>query len=162
VAVLLNPDEQVAEPAYQSVHAAAQRHAVSLIRVPARTTEEIAQAFVTMKEERSQAIVVTGGAFFVQRRTQLADLAAKTRLPAVYYRREYVEAGGLMSYGRNAAIAYRRAAAYVDKILKGSKPEELPVEQPSVIELVINRKAAKALGVSFPPQVLVRADKIID
>jgi putative ABC transport system substrate-binding protein len=115
-----------------------------------------------MKQEDSEAVVVTGGAFFVQRRTQLADLAAKTRLPAVYYRREYVEAGGLMSYGRNAAISYRRAAAYVDRILKGAKPEELPVEQPSVIELVVNRKAAKALGITFPPQVLVRADKIIE
>lgn len=162
VAVLLNPDEQFSETTYESIQAAAKRRNVSLVPVRVTTREQIEQAFAVMKEERSHALVVAGGAFFVQHRRQLTELAAKWRLPAIYNRREYVEAGGLMSYGRNPAIGYRRAATYVDKILKGAKPADLPVEQPNVIELAINRRTAKGLGIAFPPQLLVRADKIID
>jgi putative tryptophan/tyrosine transport system substrate-binding protein len=162
VAVLVNPGEQFSEAAFRSVEAAARRHNTNIVRVGARSAAEIDRAFVTMKQERAQALVVVGGAFFVQQRSQLTDLASKARLPAVYYRREYVEAGGLMSYGRNAAIGYRRAATYVDKVFKGASPADLPVEQPTVIEVVVNRKAAKELGITFPPQVLVQADKIIE
>lgn len=94
-------------------------------------------------------------------RTQVAGLAAKNRLPAMYYAAEFVEAGGLMFYGVDFADLYRRAASYVDKILKGSKPAELPVEQPTKFELIINLKAAKQIGLTIPPHVLARADKVI-
>jgi len=99
---------------------------------------------------------------FFGERSHLVDLAAKTRLPAVYTSREYVDAGGLMSYGPNQAELYRRAATYVDKILKGAKPGDLPVEQPTKFELIINLKTAKALGLTIPQPVLGRADQIIE
>ncbi len=94
-------------------------------------------------------------------RTQVVGLAAKSRLPAIYYAAEYVEHGGLMSYGTNFADLYRRAAIYVDKILKGAKPAELPVEQPKKFELIIDLKAAKQIGLTIPPNLLARADKVI-
>ena len=94
-------------------------------------------------------------------RAQLADLAVKNRLPAIYHRPEYVEAGGLMYYGANTPDLFRRAATYVDKILKGAKPADLPVEQPTKFEFIINLKAAKQIGLTIPPNVLARADKVI-
>jgi len=162
VAVLLNPSEAFSEIAYKDVQTAAARHKLLLTRVDATNAAEIEQAFATIKQERSQALIVAGGASFVQWRRQLVAIAAQARLPTIYYRRDYVEAGGLMSYGRNPSLGYRRAAIYVDKILKGAKPADLPVDQASVIELVLNQTAAKLLGVTFPGKILVRADKIID
>jgi len=99
---------------------------------------------------------------FVSERRRLVDLAAKNRLPAVYGSREFVDAGGLMSYGPNIADLNRRAATYVDKILKGAKPSDLPVEQPTKFEVVINLKAAKALRLTIPPSLLQRADQVIE
>jgi len=98
---------------------------------------------------------------FTNERRHLVDLAAKTRLPAVYPQRDFVDAGGLLSYGPNGPDLFRRAATYVDKILKGAKPADLPVEQPTKFELVINLKTAKALGLTIPPSVLARADEVI-
>jgi putative ABC transport system substrate-binding protein len=104
---------------------------------------------------------VLGSAVLLLQRTQIADLAVKSRLPAIYDRREFVDDGGLMSYGTNFADLSRRAATYVDKILKGTKPADLPVEQPTKFELIINLKAAKQIGLTIPPNVLARADKVI-
>jgi putative tryptophan/tyrosine transport system substrate-binding protein len=162
VAVLMNPDEVFSESVYKSIQIAAKRHALTLMPVRARTLEEIEQAFATMKRERCQALLVAGSSFFTHHYAKFPDWAAKAHLPAMYYRREFVEAGGLMSYGRNVDVSNRRPAVYVDKILKGAKPADLPVEEPSLLELVLNKRAAKALGVTFPGKVLVRADKIID
>jgi putative tryptophan/tyrosine transport system substrate-binding protein len=101
------------------------------------------------------------GSVLVLRRAQLTDLAVKSRLPAIYPQAEFTEAGGLMYYGTNTPDLFRRAATYVDKILKGAKPADLPVEQPTKFEFVINLKAAKQIGLTIPPNVLVRADKVI-
>jgi putative tryptophan/tyrosine transport system substrate-binding protein len=100
--------------------------------------------------------------FTLSQRAQLVEFAAEHRLPAIYENSDFVDVGGLMSYGPNISDLYRRAATYVDKILKGAKPADLPIEQPTKIELVLNMKAAKALGISFPASVLLRADKLIE
>ena len=129
--------------------------------VEARGPEDFDRAFSDMSRARADAVTVQStNIFFIERR-RLVDLAAKHRLPAVYQTRESVDAGGLMSYGPNIADLHRRAATYVDKILKGAKPGDLPVEQPTKLELVINFKTAKALGLTIPPSVLGRADEII-
>ena len=114
-----------------------------------------------MAKERVGALLVLSDSIFNSHRTRLADLAARSRLPAAYGVRESVEAGGLMSYGPSFLDSFRRAATYVDKILKGAKPAELPVEQPTKFELVINMKTAKALGLTIPQSVLLRADEVI-
>src|SRR4029077_6687684 len=104
---------------------------------------------------------VLTNSFTIARQTQVAGLAVKSRLPVIFPQREYVEAGGLMTYGVSMTDLYRRAATYVDKILKGGKPADLPVEQPTKFELVINLKTAKQIGLTIPPNVLARADKVI-
>ena len=108
----------------------------------------------------TQSSCLQAPSLFSQRK-QLAELAAKSRLPAIYYTREFVEAGGLMYYGANTPDLFRRAATYVDKILKGAKPADLPVEQPTKFEFIINLKAAKQIGLTIPPNVLARADRVI-
>jgi putative ABC transport system substrate-binding protein len=111
--------------------------------------------------ERAGALLVAADGMFLLHRARIADLAAKTRLPAMYGLREYVDAGGLAVYGPSLRENFRRAATYVDKILKGAKPADLPVEQPTKFELVINLKTAKALGLTIPPSLLLRADEVI-
>src|SRR5262245_11912331 len=120
------------------------------------------RAFSDMTRAHAGALAALPSVMFINERRRLVDLAAKNRLPAVYIAREFVDAGGLMAYGPNVADLVRRAAPYVDKILKGAKPSDLPVEQPTTFELVINLKTAKALGLTIPQSVLLRADQVIE
>jgi len=118
-------------------------------------------AFQAATKKRAKALMVLSGGFFAFHQKRIIDLAAKSRLPAMYTNNQYVEAGGLMSYAADRLEQFRRAAEYVDKILKGAKPADLPVERPKKFELIINLKAAKQIGLTIPPSVLVRADKVI-
>ncbi len=122
----------------------------------------MAAAFLGMKKNHDQGVVVTSSAFMFVHRKAIVDLAAAHRIAAVYELQVFVEPGGLMSYGVNVSEMQRRAAVYVDKILKGAKPADLPVEQPTKFELVINLKTAKALGLTIPPSLLLRADQVIE
>ena len=129
--------------------------------VEARDPADFDRAFSDMTRARAGALTLLPANMFLREHRRLVDLAAKNRLPAVYPWREGVDAGGLMSYGANLADLQRRAATYVDKILKGAKPGDLPIEQPTKFELVINLKTAKDLGLTIPPSVLARADDLI-
>ena len=162
VAVLWNPTNP-ANAAYLTVlQAVAQKLGVKLQPVEVRDPGGFDRAFASMSAERAQALVVVVDPLTVRYRVRIAELAAKYRLPAVYGFREFADAGGLMAYGANMADLCRRAATYVDKILKGAKPADLPVEQPEKFELVINLKTAKALGLTIPPSLLQRADQVIE
>ena len=130
--------------------------------VEARGPDDFDRAFSEMTKARAGALTVLPSTMFLNERRRLVELAAKNRLPTVFPNRDSVDAGGLMSYGPSIADNFRRAAAYVDKILKGAKPGDLPVEQPTKFELVINLKTAKALGLTIPPSVLGRADQVIE
>ena len=123
--------------------------------------KDIETAFRAASKGRADAVLMVAGSVLLSQRTQIANLAVKSRLPAIYYDPQFVEAGGLMTYGVSFTDLDRRAATYVDKILKGSKPADLPVEQPVKFELIINLKAAKQIGLTIPPNVLARADKVI-
>ncbi len=123
--------------------------------------KDIETAFRGASKGRAEAVLVLAGPVFTSQRTQITDLAVKSRLPAIYDRAEFVEDGGLMTYSMSSTDLFRRAAVYVDKILKGAKPADLPVEQPTKFELIINLKAAKQIGLTIPPNVLVRADRVI-
>ena len=161
VAVLQNPSNQAHPLRLRQAEGAARALGVQLHIVQARTPPEIDAAFAAMRSQRAGGVLVLRDPLFLAQRTQIAALAAKSRLPAVYGLREEAEAGGLMAYGANVPLMYRRAATYVDKILKGAKPADLPVEQPTKFELVINLKTAKALGLTIPPSLLQRADEVI-
>ena len=123
--------------------------------------DDLNRAFDAITKARTEALIVAGGPIASANRKRIVEFAAKNRLPAIYYRREFVEEGALMSYGTSRNDLSRRAARYVDKILKGAKPADLPVEQPMKFELVINLKTAKQIGLTIPPNVLARADKVI-
>ncbi len=165
VAVLWQPgaaDERTGKDILNKAEVAARALGVRLQIVEARGSADIDRAFSDMTRARAGALVVWTTAMFVQERGRLVALAAKNRLPTVYTLREFVDAGGLMAYGHSQADLNRRAATYVDKILKGAKPADLPVEQPTKFELVINLKTAKALGLTISQSVLGRADHIIE
>ena len=164
VAVLWHPGgqgERTERDMLKEAEVAARALGMRLQIVEARGTADFDRAFSDMTTARADALTVLPSNMFNNERRRLADLAAKNRLPAVYQFREYVDAGGLMAYGANLADLNRRAATYVDKILKGAKPADLPVEQPTKFELVINLKTAKALGLTIPQSVLLRADEVI-
>ena len=162
VAFLGNPDVPHSTLAFRETQVAARVLGVELQLVEVRGKAEFESAFSAMTREHAGALIVhTPMALFFAHRKQIADLAVKNRLPAIYGNRDYVDAGGLMSYGAHLPDLYRRAATYVDKILKGAKPADLPVEQPTKFELVINLKTAKALGLTIPQSILIRADQVI-
>jgi putative tryptophan/tyrosine transport system substrate-binding protein len=164
VAVLHNPGERTEKDRLteaREAEVAARAMGVRLQFVEARRPSDFDRAFSEIRA-RADALTVLGTSTFYNARGRLVDLAAKHRLPTMYVAREYVEAGGLMSYGADTADWFRRAATYVDKILKGAKPADLRVEQPTKFELVINLKTAKALGLTIPQTLLLRADQIIE
>jgi putative tryptophan/tyrosine transport system substrate-binding protein len=161
IAVLLNPANPSNPIQLKDIQAAAPAFRVTLISLEVKGPDDIAPAFTTIVKERPGALLVLGDRLFATNQTQIIELAVKNRLPTIYSQRLYVEAGGLMSYGANFTDQYRRAAIYVDKILKGAKPADLPVEQPTKFELVINLKTAKQIGLTIPQSVLYRADKVI-
>ena len=162
IAVLWNPTNPWHPLALKGVEAAARSLAVQLQIVEVRGPEELDNAFATMTRERAGAVLVLADPMTFFHRARLADLAAKRRLPAMYGVRGYVDAGGLMSYWANQTDLYRRVASYVDRILKGAKPGDLPIEQPTRFELVINLKTARALGLTIPPSLLLRADHLVE
>jgi len=162
VAVLINPSNPSDSLILEQINGAAFSSGVKVLPVEAGTAAEIEAGFSAMTRARAEAVIVAADSFFDVQRDQIARLAVKNRLPTIYSNREPTEAGGLMSYGQDLTDQYRRAAAYVDKILKGAKPSDLPVEQPLVLELVVNRKTAKALGLALPRELLLRADKLIE
>jgi putative ABC transport system substrate-binding protein len=162
VAVLWNPAAPTLAPAIREVKIAARSLGVQLQLLEARGLHDFDGAFAAMVKERVQALLVLVDRMFSFHRTRLADLAAKSRLPAVYTNRLPVETGGLMSYGPSFPDLWRGAATYVDKILKGAKPADLPAEEPTKFELVINMKAAKTLGLTIPRSLLLRADQVIE
>jgi putative tryptophan/tyrosine transport system substrate-binding protein len=164
VAVLWHPGtrgERTEQDMLKEAEAAARALGVRLQFFEARGPEDFDRAFSGMTKARADALTVLSSTMFYQQRRRLVDLAAKTRLPAVYPWREAVDAGGLMSYGASIADLFRRAATYVDRILKGAKPGDLPVEQPTKFELAINLKTAKDLDLTIPQSVLARADEVI-
>ena len=161
IAVLWNPDTPSHTPALKEVEEAGRTLRMQLQAVGARTAAELEGAFTAMARARAQAVLVLSSPLFLAERQRVAKLATTHRLPSISDLREYVEAGGLMSYGANYEDLFRRGAVYVDRILKGAKPAELPVQQATKFELVINLKTAKALGLTIPPSLLRRADEII-
>ncbi len=162
VAVLWNPTSQTHPRMLSEEEAAAQALELQLQRVPARGADDYEQAFSAMSQARASAVLVLGDPIFWYHRTRIAELAMRDRLPAIFSQGEHVDAGGLMSYGADLRDNFRRAATYVDKILKGARPADLPIEQPTMFKLVINLKTAKALGLTIPPSLLARADKVIE
>jgi putative ABC transport system substrate-binding protein len=134
---------------------------VTLRTVEAKGPDDIQKAFATMVRERVEGLSTLSGPVNNTNRIRITEMAAKNKLPAIYHQSLFVEGGGLMSYGANLADMYRRAATFVDKILKGRKPADLPVEQPMKFDFIINLKAAKQIGLTIPPNVLARADKVI-
>ena len=162
VAVLVNSGSPNYPNNLKPIQAAAKTNSVKVSPAQASTVSQIEAAFAAMKQERAGALIVLPDSFFLAQARQISKLAAQQRLPTMFANREPVESGGLMSYGQNIAEHYYRAATYIDKILKGAKPGELPVEQATKIELVINLKTAKAIGLTIPQDLLLRADKVIE
>jgi putative ABC transport system substrate-binding protein len=162
VAVLLNPTNPSNPPQLKLTQAAAATLGVTLLAFEANRADAIDRAFVAIKTERAGALIVIGDPMLGTHAKRIVELSTRNRLPAIYWIREFPDAGGLMSYGAKFDDLWRQAATYVDKILKGAKPGELPVEQPTTFELVINLKTASALRLTIPQSVLLRADRLIE
>ena len=162
MALLINGNNPLTAKDVESIQAAAQKRRVTILPIDARTPQQFESAFATMVREKAGALIVLLNPLFQQHRSQIAELALKHRLAVSASDPIYVEAGCLMSYGTSLADDFRRAAIYVDKIFKGAKPSDLPVEQPTIFELVVNRKTATALGIKIPNSILVLATKVIE
>jgi putative ABC transport system substrate-binding protein len=161
VALLRNPANPASAAQLREAEAAARTLGVRLQTLEAQNPQEIDNAFVAMTRERAGALLILSDGIFTNQRRQIAELAMNKRLPALSFSAEYAEAGGLMFYGANLLDLERRAAIYIDRILKGAKPADLPVEQPTKLELIINLRSAKAIGLTIPPALLGRADEVI-
>jgi putative ABC transport system substrate-binding protein len=161
VAVLWNPDTPYHPKVVEEIKAVAPSLSIELSFVGARTSEEIGPAFSAFRRAHAQALYVIIDPYFFNHRMTLLALASKARLPVIYGEKNFADAGALMSYGPNFGDMFRRAAGYVDKIFKGAKPGDLPIEQPTKFELVVNLKTAKALGITIPQSILLQADEVI-
>jgi putative ABC transport system substrate-binding protein len=162
VAFLANPKFPSAESETREAQVTARALGLNLIVLNASTEHEIDVAFATLVEQRVGALIITGDPLFVSRRDKIVALAARYALPTIYVQREFAVAGGLIGYGTNITDAYRQAGMYAGQILKGTKPSDLPVLQPTKFELVINLKTAKALGLTVPDRLLALADEVIE
>jgi len=161
VAVIWNPDSPFADSGFRLMESEARALGLRFQSLEIRKADELENIFQAAKKERAGAVLVTANPMIFTHFGRIAQLAAKNRLPTIQAQKEFVEAGGLMMYGPSETDIYRRAAIYVDKILKGAKPAELPVERPMKFQLIFNLKTAKQIGLTIPPNVLVRADKVI-
>jgi putative tryptophan/tyrosine transport system substrate-binding protein len=162
VAILWNPTGTDNVAGLKETEVAARALRIQLVPLDVRRADDFASAFPAALRARADALIVFADAVLLTHRARIADFAAKNRLPAMYGNQDYMDAGGLMFFGPNVADMYRRAATYVDKILKGAKPGDLPVEQPTKFEFIINLKTAKALGLTIPPSLVSRADRVIE
>ena len=162
LAVLTNPSNSAAATQIRRIQAVTQQFAITLFKEQSASVKGNAKSFAAISRDRAEAVIILNDTFFVQQSGQLAQLAIKHRLASIFGTQDYVRAGGLMSYGPEVADQFRRAAAYVDKIFKGAKPGDLPIEQPTRYLLTINRKTAKAIGREMPSELLLRADKVIE
>jgi len=162
VGVLWDPSFPPAGAEFREIELAARTLGVELIPVGVQGPDAFESALRSMVKQGATAVIVVPGIIFSENMQHLADLTVRLRLPSMFYRREQVEAGGLMSYATDYSATFRRAAALVDKILKGAKPADIPVEQPTKLELVINKKTAETLGITIPPLVLARVDEVIE
>jgi len=162
VAILFNPTNHYMPLALQSAQRGAQTLDVTLAMYEVHDTTTLDAAFVTLTKDRPDALMIPADTFLVSQRSRIAQFAIENKLPSVYTFREYIEAGGLIAYTPNYYDLFRRAASYVDKILKGTKPGELPIEQPTRFLLLVNLQTARALGLTVPPRLLARADKVIE
>jgi ABC-type uncharacterized transport system substrate-binding protein len=161
LATLWNPTERVAMPVFKETSVAAQALSLDLHSFEVHTPQDIEKAFVDMPKVRANALLVILSTFVTLHSKQIVEMAIKQHLPGMYPTRQFAEEGGLMAYGPLIGDLYRRAATYVDKILKGAKPADLPIEQPTKFEFVVNLKTAKQIGLTIPPNVLARADRVI-
>jgi len=163
IAVLVNPgNTSTAEATLRDIPEAARALGLQIVVLNASTSREIEEAFATLARDRADALFVAPDGFLISRRVQFATLATRHGIPTAYGAREHVEAGGLMSYGTDNVDAWRQVGVYTGQILKGAKPADLPVLQPTKFELIINVQTAMALGVDIPPTLLARADEVIE
>jgi putative ABC transport system substrate-binding protein len=162
IGVLWNPGNPIHGPSLKSIEATAQALAVELHPVAVARPEEIEDSFSALARRRVEALIVFQDGMFLGRGPQIVALAARNRLPAMYGTTDLVRSGGLMGYGVNLTQMYRRGASFVDRILRCGRPADMPVEQPTTFELVVNLKAARVLGLTIPPSVLARADEVIE
>jgi ABC-type uncharacterized transport system substrate-binding protein len=162
VAVMWNPSNPASADLLRETEAAARSLGIQVQGIEVRNPAELEGAFKAVTNAHPSALITIGDGMLSSLRTRIVDFALKSRLPAIFHAREFAEAGGLMSYGSNPADSIRRTAVLVDKVLKGTKPADLPIEQPTKIDLVINLKTARALGLTIPPSLLLRADQLIE